>query len=132
MATSALTSSSNPVKIADERVTELKNMRTTKPKGSKKRYVIGVVVSANIEISGLRGKPVMLSWSMWQTGGSERLYGAWLNERLAYRLEATTDHDTAALDFWIPLPKARGPYVVRAQLTLNDTTLVAADTQPFR
>ena len=114
-----------------ERVRELKDMRTTRVHGSRKRQLVGVVVSANVEVSGLRGKEVLLSWSMWQTGGSERIYGAWLNERLAYRLKATTDDDTASLDFWIPLPRTKGPYIVRARLAYNGNTLAAGDTPPF-
>jgi hypothetical protein len=57
-------------------------------------------VTADLELAGLRGKPVLLSWSMWQQGGNKRLYGDWLNRNLAYRLEATTDRDTT-LDLWI-------------------------------
>jgi hypothetical protein len=135
MASSVLTDGSAlgkpAAKTTAERARELKDMRTTRVKGSRKRQLVGVVVSANVEVSGLRGKEVLLSWSMWQTGGSKRVYGAWLNERLAYRLEATTDDDTASLDFWIPLPRTKGPYIVRARLAYNGDTLAAGDTQPF-
>jgi hypothetical protein len=87
-------------------------------------------VTADLELAGLRGKPVLLSWSMWQQGGNKRLYGDWLNRNLAYRLEATTDRDTT-LDLWIPLPKAPGPYFVRVDLTAGRSTLASADSQPF-
>jgi hypothetical protein len=135
MASSVLTDASAAgkpaAKTTAERVRELKDMRTAKVKGSRKRQLVGVVVSANVEVSGLRGKEVMLSWSMWQTGGDQRVYGAWLNERLAYRLKATTDDDTASLDFWVPLPRTRGPYIIRARLAYNGDALAAGDTQPF-
>jgi hypothetical protein len=54
-----------------------------------------------------------------------------LNERLAYRMEATSDHDTASVDFWIPLPKSRGPYFVRSRLAVGDSTLATTDSPSF-
>ena len=136
MATSVLTDTRNtagtPDETVAERAVELKHMRTVKIKGTKKRELVGVVVSVNMELSGLRGKEVMLSWSMWQDEGSRRLYDGWLNERLAYRLKPTTNHDTASLDFWIPLPKQKGSYTVRARLAVSDITLVTAETEHFR
>jgi hypothetical protein len=123
----------NPVApdVAAERVVKLlKDARKTGGKQSKGEPV-GVVVSADLELVGLRGKPVMLSWSMWQQGGRKRLYGNWLNRNLAYRLKATTDHDTATLDLWIPLPKSSGPYFVRVALTTAGTRLAGADSPLF-
>jgi hypothetical protein len=92
---------------------------------------LGVVVSADLELAGLRGRPVLLSWSMWQQGGKKRLLGSWLNRNLAFRLEASTDDDTTSVDLWIPLPKAPGQYFIRATLTADQSTLASADSQPF-
>lgn len=118
--------------MVDRQVATYKKLRTVRVSGSRKRQPVGVVVTANMELSGLRGKPVLLSWSMWQENGAERLYGEWLNEQLAYRIEATSDHDTASVDYWIPLPKQKGPYFIRTRLAFNDTTLATSDTHPFR
>jgi hypothetical protein len=90
-----------------------------------------VVVTADLELAGLRGRPVLLSWSMWQKGGKVRLFGDWLNSNLAYRLEATSDRDTTSLDLWIPLPKSPGPYLVRVNLTAAQSPLASAESQPF-
>lgn len=138
----------NPVApaVAAERVVELlRDARSTggekpegeKPEGEKpggekpKGEPLGVVVSADLELAGLRGEPVLLSWSMWQQGGKKRLYGNWLNSNLAYRLKATTDRDTTTLDLWVPLPKSRGPYFIRVSLTAAGSVLASADSPPF-
>lgn len=92
---------------------------------------LGVVVNADIELVGLRGKPVALSWSMWQTGGDVRLHGDWLNSNLAYRLEAVTDSDTVSIDLWVPLPRPPGPYFVQVDLTAEGARLHSAHSEPF-
>jgi hypothetical protein len=114
--------------VAAERVVKvLKDARTT-----QRKEPLGVVVSVDVELAGLRGKPVLLSWSMWQKNGTtRRLYGNWLNRNLAYRLKASTDRDTATLDLWIPLPKPPGPYFVRMQLTASGSARASTNSQPF-
>jgi hypothetical protein len=92
---------------------------------------LGVVVSTDVALVGLRDRPVLVSWSMWQASGDQRLFGEWLNETLAYRLEATTDHDVATLDLWIPLPKEPGSYFIRLQLTADEFRLDSADSEAF-
>jgi hypothetical protein len=116
---------------AKRQITLLKALRTTRVKGTRKRQPVGVVVVANMDLSGLRGKSILLSWSMWRQGGGQRLYGDWLNESLAYRMKATSDHDTASVDFWIPLPKSRGPFFIQSRLAIGDSTLATADTRSF-
>lgn len=125
----ALDLEGNPVApgVAAERVIKvLKDARTT-----RRKEPLGVVVSVDVELAGLRGKPVFLSWSMWQQSGDTRLYGKWLNRNLAYRLEATTDRDTTTFDLWVPLPKPPGPYFIRIQLTANGSARASTDSQPF-
>jgi hypothetical protein len=126
----ALDLEGNPVApgVAAERVVKvLKDARTT-----QRKEPLGVVVSVDVELAGLRDKPVLLSWSMWQKNGTtRRLYGNWLNRNLAYRLKASTDRDTATLDLWIPLPKPPGPYFVRMQLTASGSARASTDSQPF-
>jgi hypothetical protein len=128
----------NPVApaVAAQRVVELlRDARSTgrEPQGGEepRREPLGVVISADLELAGLRGKPVLLSWSMWQQDGRKRLYGNWLNRNLAYRLEATTDRDTTSLDLWVPLPKSPGPYFIRVNLAAAESLLASADSQPF-
>jgi hypothetical protein len=92
---------------------------------------LGVVVIADVELVGLRGKPVTLSWSMWQTGGDVRLHGDWLNNNLAYRLKAVTDHDTVTIDLWVPLPRPPGPYLVQVDINAESARLASAHSEPF-
>lgn len=115
------------------RTSELKGIRMIKVNGhgSKTRDAVGVVVTVNVDLGGLRGKPVLLSWSMWQTGSGKRIFGDWLNEHLAYELTADTDHDTTGGDFWIPLPKVKSSYFVRVWLTHNDVVLATINSPPF-
>jgi hypothetical protein len=118
--------------VAAERVLQvLHDARTTQSTGEEPPEPLGVVVSSDVELIGLRGRPVTLSWEMWQTGGGVRLHGDWLNSNLAYRLQAVTDHDTVTTDMWVPLPKPPGPYFVRVDINSGNTRLASADSEPF-
>lgn len=92
---------------------------------------LGVVVAANLELRGLRGRPLLLRWSLWQSGGGGPLSGPWLKTRPAYKLQASTENDTGSVDLWIPLPKDPGPYVLRAELADGDTLLAQDTSDPF-
>ena len=120
-----------PPDVAAERVVQLLKGARSTGGGQPGGEPLGVVISADLELAGLRGKPVLLSWSMWQQGGKKRLYGNWLNRNLAYRLEATTDRDTTTVDLWVPLPKSPGPYFIRVNLTAGKAPLASADSPPF-
>jgi hypothetical protein len=122
-----------PVKpaVAAERVVKvLKQTRTVR--SGHKREPVGAVVTVNVDLSGLRGEPLLLSWSIWQQGGGKRLLGRWLDDNLAYRLKPTSQHDTGSVDLWVPLPKAKGHYFVRLALSDGTTRLASADSEPFR
>ncbi|HKY65541.1 MAG TPA: hypothetical protein VJM49_04190 [Acidimicrobiales bacterium] len=117
-----------PPDVAAQRVVDL--LRDTRVGGDGDEP-LGVVIATDIELEGLRGETVLLTWSMWQQAGGARLHGDWLDERLAYSLEATTEHDTTSLDLWIPLPPEPGPYFVRVGLDLGGSSLASADSEPF-
>jgi hypothetical protein len=130
---SALDPKGNPVPaaVAAKRVvTVFRDARSTGGAGPRAEP-LGVVVSADLEVVGLRGKSVLLSWSMWQQGGHKRLFGNWLNRTLAFRLLPTTDDDTTSLDLWVPLPRSPGRYFVRVDLTEGQSPLASADSRPF-
>jgi hypothetical protein len=120
------------VEEAAERLVELfGEVRTTADQSGGNSEPLGAVVTANVELVGLRGEPVLLSWSIWQVGGTERLYGQWLTTNPAYQLTATRERDTTAVNLWIPLPTAPGPYLVRLDLMLGGSPLTSEDTHPF-
>jgi hypothetical protein len=99
--------------------------------GSGKRVPLGELVSVNMELAGLQGQPVFLSWSIFQESGQNRLFGRWLSNFVAYRLEATTEDDTGTLEMWIPLPKPPGPYFIRVSLSTDGASLTSMDSGPF-
>ena len=92
---------------------------------------LGELFGVNLELAGLKGQSVFLSWSIFQQAGPSHLSGSWLNNFVAYRLEATTNDDTGTLEMWIPLPRQHGPYFVRLTLTINGTGLASIDSGPF-
>jgi hypothetical protein len=92
---------------------------------------LGVVVSTDLDLSGLRGKVLTLSWSMWQEAGEVRLSGDWLNDNLAYRIEPRTDHATTTLDVWIPMPREPGSYFVRVDLRSGLTRVDSGESDRF-
>jgi hypothetical protein len=98
---------------------------------SIKRQPLGELVSADLELVGLRGQPVLLSWSIFQEHGPNHLSGKWLGNFVTYRLEATTNDDTGTLEMWIPLPKQQGPYIVRLNVTTSGASLASMDSGPF-
>ncbi|WP_146073562.1 hypothetical protein [Amycolatopsis sp. CA-126428] len=104
----------------------LKDARTT-----GHREPVGAIVSVDVELGGLRGRTLLLTWSMWQNAGKTRLHGDWLNSNLAYRLQPTTDRDTTTVDLWVPLPKTAGNYLVRIDLSLDGSRLIGGDSPPF-
>ena len=98
---------------------------------SNKRDPLGELVSVNMELAGLRGQPVFLLWSIFQEGGHTSLFGKWLNNFVAYRLEATTNDDTGTLEMWIPLPKLPGPFFIHLSLTTDGANIAGTDSNPF-
>jgi hypothetical protein len=100
--------------------------------GSRAREPLGVLVTVNLELIGLRDREVRLTWSMLAArGATKRLYGDWLNDNLAYRLKAESDRDTAFQYIWIPLPKPPGPYYVRVEPTVDGVPLQTEASDPF-
>lgn len=93
---------------------------------------LGVVVSTDLNLSGLRGEVLSLSWSMWQDAGHIRLSGDWLNDNLAYRIEPRADHATTTLDVWIPMPREPGSYFVRVDLRNGPTRIDSGESERFQ
>ena len=99
--------------------------------GSTKRQPLGELVSVDLELAGLKGQPVFLSWAIFQKEGPSHLSGRWLSNFVAYRLEAKTNDDTGTLEMWVPLPKQKGPYFIRVTLTTGGANLASMNSNPF-
>jgi hypothetical protein len=105
----------------------LRSLRRT-PSGEP----LGVLVSFDVELLGLRDEEILVRWSIWNESGPRRLFGDWLSSNVAYRLTASSEDDATSLDIWVPLPKGEGTYFVRLVLTADGTRLARRDTEPFR
>ena len=86
---------------------------------------------SDVVLTGLQGKEVSLSWSIFSKDASTRLQGNWLNDMTAYELEATTAHDTGSVELWAPLPKARGKYFIRTTLRVKGFAIASSDSEEF-
>ena len=74
-----------------------------------KRQPLGELISADLELAGLKGQSVYLSWSIFQKGTARvTCLGNGSCYFVAYRLVATTNDDTGTLEMWIPLPQQPG------------------------
>ena len=92
---------------------------------------MGEFVSVDLELKGLRNRPVFLLWSIFQKGSQTNLFGKWLSNFVAYRLKATTDDDTGTVYIWAPLPKVPGPYYIHLSLTTGGAILGTGDSDTF-
>lgn len=115
--------------LARDLVRLLDNVRSTGD--AEAGEPLGVVATANLQLAGLRRTPVDLTWEIWQQSGDTRLLGRWLDSVTAYRLEATTELDSGSVDFWVPLPKQPGPYVIRTRLVKDGAVIASATSEPF-
>jgi hypothetical protein len=120
-----------PAVAAERIVTVLKETRTVRRRADHKVEPLGMRVGVNVEVFGLRGQPLRLSWSVLQRSGSVPLPDPWLSSTVGYRLQPSSDRDTGTLDFWVPLPKASGQYYVSLILTSNGTALTSAESKDF-
>ena len=94
---------------------------------------LGVTLGFDLELEGFEGERVEVRWSLYDAGAGERVPRDWLSNRraLAVRPEAAFDRPSA--EFWVPLPKQRGPFFVR--LSAYDDQgkrLDSADSKSFR
>ena len=126
---SQVDASGDPVsakEAADHVVELLGNARST-----SKGEALGVQVSTTLEAIGLRDKDIRLSWSLLQKDGDTALPDTWQHSTMSYVLTPSTDHDSGAVDLWVPLPKAKGTYVVQLTLRLGDSVLTSAFSPEF-
>jgi hypothetical protein len=122
----------DPAVIADRIVAVLKQTRTIAGQPRGKVEPVGVRVSVNMEVIGLRGQPLLLSWTVLQRSGNVPLPKEWRANNAGYVLQATSEHDTGNVDFWVPLPKAPGLYYISLTLTTkNGIRLTSVESQDF-
>lgn len=96
-----------------------------------KRDPLGVLVTVNVHLEGLAGRDLGIFWEVWSQGGAGRLYDRWLDEVPVSRIRAERDDDAGALQFWAPMPKKPGEYVIHVLVKDGDRLLVVGRSQPF-
>jgi len=92
----------------------------------KHRDPLGWVVAVNLDISGLDGEPLLLTWSL--DGLDVPL--TWRSDTVAYRLMPTTDHDGGSVEVWVPDLKRRGDYLVNLVLARGSDGVVLYRATP--
>jgi hypothetical protein len=128
----AETSGKSPARAARDVADVLKNARKTAHKSGRRRETLGVVVAVEVELRGLRGRPALIYWTMWPATGETSLPEQWQRQFLADRLTASSVRDTAATDFWVPLPKRHGRYFVEVTVVVDGAVKASADSETFR
>lgn len=106
-----------PPKVAARKLAAKFEQMRSRPRQGK-RDLLGASVSVNLEMQGMKGRPLLLYWRLLSVHGDPPLPKGWGKPVPAARLTPGTNHDTANVEVWVPLPKARGRYKV--DLTLFD------------
>ena len=101
---------------------------------SAKLDPVGALVTVNMELEGLRHRSLLLFWRLFPANGAAPLPQGWWKTTVAYRITPGTDHDSASLDMWVPLPKAQEPYTLDLIVALesNGARLASYETATFR
>jgi hypothetical protein len=103
--------SENPAQKKKAIVTVMRATRTRiGPNGQPE--AVGVAVSFDVTLEGFKGRRAEVHWTLYREHGGPVRH-AWLIDHRVLRLKGERDTDMASSDFWIPLPKLRGPYYVR-------------------
>ena len=132
VAIDALTGGGGVVAYAKALLKVLKNTRAVSlPSGATEP--LGVTLSFDLELEGFKGRSVDVRWSLYDAGARERVPRDWLSNRRALAMRPEAAFDRPSAEFWVPLPKQRGPYFVR--LSAYDDQgkrLDSADSKSFR
>ena len=110
----------------------LENTRS-RPVSSGGTEPMGVTLSFDLELEGFSGKKAEVRWSLYDAGARKRVPRDWLVNRRALALRPEAAFDRESSEFWVPLPKRRGPFFVR--LTVYDDEgerLTFSDSKSFR
>jgi hypothetical protein len=122
-----------PPEVAAERVLEVFRDTRTSSEESGPSEALGVFVTVDLELVGLRGREVKLSWLMYGggKGRDKRLHGNWLNDNLVYSLKPQSEDDTTIAAIWIPLPRSAGPFRVHVLLKVDGVLVAHKKSKSF-
>jgi hypothetical protein len=74
---------------------------------------LGVIVSVDFDIEGLKGEPLWLTWSLDGLNVPDR----WTSDLFGYNVRATTDDDHGTVELWVPDLVAPGSYRVNVTIS---------------
>ena len=110
----------------------LKNTRA-RSVSSGRTEPMGVTLSFDLELEGFSGSKAMVRWSLFDAGARKRVPRDWLVNRRALELQPEAAFDRESSEFWVPLPKRRGPFFVRLTVYNEEgERLTFADSKSFR
>lgn len=133
VAVNAVDENGDPVpaqEAAEELADRLGTVRTTPT--SEGEDPLGMRVTVNLDIEGLRDQPLLLYWRLVQAGETPVPH-AWAEWFPAAEVIPTSERDSGFATTWVPLPVAPGPY--RAEVVLmqesSNAQLISQLTEPF-
>ena len=119
----AMTSSQNLLEILDGTRSRRLSEGGTVP--------IGVAISFDLSLEGFLNRRVDVRWSLFSAGKGAMVPQDYLVNRRAIVAIPEAIVDRASGEFWIPLPKERGPYFARVSAWHQDERLDFSDSPPF-
>ncbi|MGH2775077.1 MAG: hypothetical protein ACRDJT_06545 [Actinomycetota bacterium] len=120
----AFTRSEDLLKILDGTRSRVVSGDVTEP--------LGVAISFDLTLEGLLNRKIDVRWSLFSAGRATMVPQDWLINRRALVAIPEATFDRASGEFWIPLPKKRGPYFVRVSAWDQNDRLDFSDSGPFR
>jgi FHA domain len=110
--------------VAERLAEDLRRVESQDKNG--KKDPLGWVVAVNLDVSGLKEVPLLLTWSLDGLDVPEN----WAVDNVAYRLTPTTDHDTGSVNVWVPDLQKTGQYNVNLKLARESDAIVISQSKP--
>jgi hypothetical protein len=123
-------SSTYAVVAATQLLRVFRATRTQPVAASGKTEPVGAAVNFNLTLDNLKGRTVIVRWSMYELGAGSPLPHDWLVNRRIYRERVDRSSQTVSRQFWVPLPRRKGPYFVRLTAWNGDNRLDYQDSKP--
>jgi hypothetical protein len=124
------TSPTYAVVAARELLRVFRATRTHSVAASGKTEPVGAAVNFNLTLDNLKGRTIIVRWSMYELGAGSPLPHDWLVNRRIYRERVDRSSQTVSRQFWVPLPRRKGPYFVRLTAWEGDNRLDYHDSKP--
>jgi hypothetical protein len=116
----------------DTPITAVEVARVFKATRTDGREPIGVTVNFDLGAVGYEGKRLDVRWSLYSARTRRRVPREWLQMRRALLVKPDVEDARTSATFWVPLPRAHGPWFVRlAVFDSRGARVTFADTKRF-